>query len=356
MTAVNTLYLPLAVNDGTDAEELGLKMWVGEVAGAFYQSSVTEGLFDFKTIGGGATEAQWIVTGRRGSEYHTRGEDLLTDQSAASADYVKHLNTAEVTVKFDRPLDASSFLDRQDSILSHYPHQTEMRRQSGQTLARTIDLHRLICIARGAHRHEVNGNNVDDGVFVDGVKDDTTDHVTAFGSATFATGASEDPDATQEYIALMAERFDNLEVPEERVMFVNPSVYHYILQYLDDYVDRDYGGEGSRARAMIPYIHGFRVIKTTNMPSGTIAHPAGAVGGSSGNKYAIKAAGLSALFATRDALAEVRLGSGFQAESEYLTWRKGTLVSLDWTGGMKELRPECCGAIYNDTIPSNPND
>ena len=356
MAAPNTVFIPLQSNASGDAEALGLKVWAGETAGAFMQASVTEGRFNFKTASGGATETQWIVSGRRGSEYHTRGEDILIDQSADSRDYVKTLKTAEVVVRTDRPLIAPSFLDRQDSILTHFDSQAEMRRQAGQTLARTIDKNRLICVARGAHRHEANGTDANDGVFVEGVKAGS-DAVTALSSVTFAGGSGETADGTEEFISRMAERFDNLEVPMEgRMMFVGPSVYHYLVNNLDDYINVDLRGEGSKARATIFHASGFEIIKTTNMPTGTIANPAGLGSGSSTNKYAIKATGLAALFATRDALAETRLSGGFSIDANYIPERRGMLVDMAWSGGIKELRPECCGAIYNAAIPANPND
>lgn len=356
MAAVNTSFIPLQSNGSGDAEALGLKVWMGEVAGAYFQSSVTEGLFDFKSTGGGLTEAQWIVSGRRGSVYHTRGEDVLVDQDAGSNDYVETLNTAEVTVRIDRPLIAPSFLDRQDSILTHFDAQSEMRRQAGQTLARTVDLHRLVCVGRGAHRHEDNTTDANDGVFVTGVKAGASS-VTAIADATFVGGASESAAGTEAAIALMAERFDNLENQKDgRYMFCDPETYHFLISNLDDYIDRDFAGEGSKARAMIPYVHGFRIIPTTNMPTGTITNPSGLGNGNTTNKYALKATGLKALFATREALAEVRLGGGFGGESAYIPERMGTLVNSYWVGGMKELRPESCGAIYNAAIPSNPND
>jgi len=351
MAIASTNFIPLQANSTGDAEALGLKVWMGDVAGAYFQSSVTEGLFNYKGVGGGLTEAQWVVTARRGSEYFIRGEDILEGSggSGQSTDYLETLPTQEVTVKVDRPLIAPSFLDRQDSILTHFDSQAEMRRQSGQELARTVDLHRMICITRGAHRIDGGSSGTEVNTFVSGLKANAT----AFKVDDFADSADTDGSLTQAGIALMAERFDENDVPDDgRVMFVNPQVYHFILDKLDDYIDRDFAGEGSKARAMIPYCHGFRIVKTTNLPNTQYTHPTGAVGGSSGNKYTVDATGLKALFATRDALAEVRLGGGFGGESAYIQERMGTMVNSYWVGGMKELRPEACGAIYLDALPS----
>lgn len=350
MTSVSTNFIPLQAEGAGDAEVLGLKRWVGEVYGAYARRSVTEGRFNFKSISGGATEAQFPVAARRGDEYFARGDDILED--SADASYVKTLPMNEVVVRLDRPNIASSFLDQQDSVLSHYDANVEMRIQAGETLARRQDRQRLICALRGAHRYDGASGNED--TFVDGLKPAVSSaSPTVLEDADFVSAAT----STEATIALMAERFDDLEVPDEgRMMFVTPQVYWHLLENLDDHINTDFRGEGSKARGQIRYIHGFEIIKTTNLPTTDISsNPTNVAGGSTGNDYRVKGATLQALFARPDSIAEVRLGSGFNIESGYLINRMGTLVNPYYVGGKKELRPESCGAIYTTIPASAPN-
>ncbi len=298
-----------AENDvkSTRAEEraIFLEVFAGEVLNAFDTKQVAVDKQLVRTISSGKS-AQFPLTWKAAAAYHTPGAELnpgviLHDQKL---------------VVIEDLLVASVFVDKLDEAMNHYEIMQEYAHQLGEILANKYDTNVFRAIATGAA-----ASHPFDSAF-DGTEISAQDLDSAGGAKAAVYEA--------------AETLDSLDVPEgDRFLAVLPSMWYPLLED-GEFIDRDFAGEGSKARAQIPFASDLVVLKTNNIP---IADDSSDVG--------VPVALRNDYLTTRGVVWH-RGGVGtvklldLAVEAEYTVRHKGTLHTADYAIGTDYLRTEAC--------------
>ena len=187
--------------DGTgDARALYLKMFAGEVLGAFAENNVALARSQVRTISSGKS-AQFPATWKTTAEYHTPGDMIVGDQ----------IDNNERVITIDDLLVSSVFIANIDEALSQYDVRSEYSKQCGAALARTMDKN-ILQVAYLAARAAATVTGGDGG--------------SAIVSATSKT----DADALVAAAFAAAQALDEKYVPEQdRFMFVKPDQYYLLV-------------------------------------------------------------------------------------------------------------------------------
>jgi hypothetical protein len=155
---------------------------------------------------------------------------------------------------------------------------------------------------------------------------------------TVTTHASMKVDATvlAAGIFTAAQTFDENDVPASMVKscFLRPAQY-YLLAANKDLLNKDWGGVGSFADAVIPQVAGIELVKTNNLPITNEVGSAAVNDGYEGN-WSKTAALITAPYAA----ATVKLVD-LKTEMAYDIRRQGTLIVAKYLCGHGPLRPEC---------------
>jgi hypothetical protein len=341
--ALSNIFTHGQANATGDSLALFLKVSSGEVLTAFRRDCVTKSIpFRRRTVSGGKT-TQFKVTARTTATGHQRGDWLLEDTSNAAgvspspSPYLRNPKVAEVVVGLDRALVSGAFFDELDDLMA--PESAELRQEwaymAGEAIARKYDSRRLINIAQGAEATPYNT--------------DLTGGTSLTGITNMFSVASDTLDAIADMAAAMDEKY----VPSEgRIMFVTPTDYYWMVQNLKtDIINTDYRGVGSVAQGVVESVMGFRIVKTTNLPTTNITTDA--AGGddsvvSAVNDYLHDCSNIKALFCHPEAIGIVEpAGMGGEPTVVYEKHqdRLGEVIFAKAYSGSKFLRPEACGSI-----------
>ena len=131
---------PGALNSGTDARALYLKLFSGEMFKGFQNNTIARDLVMKRTLKSGKS-LQFIYTGRMDSSFHTPGTPILGSGDPP---------VAEKTINVDDLLISSAFVYDLDETLAHYELRGEISRKIGYALAEKYDRLIFRAIARGA--------------------------------------------------------------------------------------------------------------------------------------------------------------------------------------------------------------
>ena len=315
----------LVNNTGTDVTNLFLKKFAGEVLTTFETEAVFKPLHVVRTIENGKS-AQFPVTGTASTSYHTPGENILTEGSYLSA--VAH---AERTINIDNLLLSSTFIPKIDEAMNHYDVRSIYTEEIGRALAKKFDqnIAQLTILASnasaiapgkaGAGSVTIVGSP--SGVLADG--------------ATLAKGI---------YDAVVA--LDKLDVPDDgqRYCVLTPTNYAKLVQYVGSPDKPTTYGNYNKNSVMD--IANVKILKSNNLPKGTIASTLGAGGNGARNEYgsfAFTSSGsvdhLGVVF-HKNAIGTLKL-LDLAVESEYRIDLQGTLIVSKYAMGHGILRPEC---------------
>lgn len=339
--AATNVFSPGQPGGSGNVEGLYLKKFTGDVLLRYRRMNKTEGLgIAVRRMNGvGQSQAQFIVSGDRTAAYHVRGQNILEDGS-----YLGETPYAEITCQIDRPLIAASLIDDMDRAMAHWDFTSEDRFQAAKRISNTLDERRLTMVARGASRNTAGSGNM--GLFLAGTKPvDTVVNSNAFNSAATFESA----------LGTLQVAFDTNDIPETgRYLFVSPTTFNLMVRELDEYIDRDFAGEGSKPAGEIKRILGWNVVKTNSLAAvaaDVTTNPTGFANGATTNDYRHLGNGLMALAAGMGCIGEVTMGgTGFKTEGGRVPEYLGTLLNTMYIGGFKELRPEACGAVYSNTV------
>jgi hypothetical protein len=292
-------------NGGAPFDDLALKVYAGMILEAFNKTTVTEGRHTQRTIQSGKS-AQFPVIGRVGSAFHTRGAELTFQQ----------VNSNERVISIQDLLVSPIFIDVLDEAKSHFDVRRPYATQQGQELAEQADLRVLMSFIVASRTSTPNFTGGDGGQQVTG--------------ATIGTDAA----------VLKAGIYDSAEILDEnsvssmdRALFLAPAQFYLLLQD-GEFLDRDFGGEGSRATAVMRNAADFTVIKTTNLPT------ASEVGdGDFPTNLQLDYTTTVAVSGHSSAAGSVSL-IGLQFESEYDMKAQGHMLIAKYAKGFDYLRPE----------------
>lgn len=315
----------LVNNTGTDVTNLFLKKFAGEVLTTFETEAVFKPLHVVRTIEHGKS-AQFPVTGTASTSYHTPGENILTEGSYLSA--VAH---AERTINIDNLLLSSTFIPKIDEAMNHYDVRSIYTEEIGRALAKKFDqnIAQLTILAS-------NNNGIPPGKAGAGL-------ITIAGSpsgvltdgATLAKGI---------YDAVVA--LDKLDVPDDgqRYCVLSPTNYAKLVQYVGSPDKPTTYGNYNKNSVMD--IANVKILKSNNLPKGTIASTLGAGGNGARNEYGSFAFTSSnsidhmGVVFHKNAIGTLKL-LDLAVESEYRIDLQGTLIVSKYAMGHGILRPEC---------------
>ncbi len=292
-------------NGGAPFDDIALVVYAGMILEAFNKSTTTKGRHIERTIQSGKS-AQFPITGRVATNTHTRGTEITFLQ----------VHSNERVLAIDDILMAPIFLDILDEAKTHFDIRRPYATSQGQVLAETDDLRVLQSIVAAANITTPNFTGGDVGLRIT--------------NASMTTDAAVLKGAIYE----AAERLDDNSVSsEDRSVWLSPAQFYLLLQD-GEFLDRDFGGEGSRATAVMRNAADFTVVKTTNMPSTD----------ETSNTALPAAERLDFQLTTAIAAHSSAAGSvsliGLQFESEYDMNRQGHMLIAKYAKGYGYLRPE----------------
>lgn len=298
------------------SDNLYLQVFSGEVLKVFNKETVLKSRHRVRTISSGKS-AQFPAIGKAAAEYHTPGYVILGQDIAHG----------EKVISIDDMLISSGFVANFEEAMNHYETRSELAFQMGDALAQTYDQH-LFAIATKA---AVNG---------------TTGAVAGMGAATEdKIGATPTTANVVDAIYNAAAYFDGTNIPKnDRVVFVTPAIYWDLIQD-GSFLDRDFGGQGSRNTGGLMKVANFEIIPSNNMAlnfgTDTLV---GKRAGSNVADYTIDGTKSLALIMQKQALGTVQL-MNLATEKEYQVSRQGTLMVTRMATGHGVLRPECLRLI-----------
>jgi hypothetical protein len=295
-----------------DSDSLFLKVWSGEVLASFNKKTVLKERQRIRNISSGSS-AQFPAIGKMDAGYHTPGEVILGQS----------VNHGEKVITIDDLLVSDVFMSNYEDAKRHYEVRSEYTVQMGDILAQTYDQH-LFAIALKA------------------VEAGTSGAVTEQGAAQReALGATPTISTIIDGIYSAAKYFDGANIPQmDRFVFVTPTVYWDLIKD-GSFLDRDFGGEGSKAAGNIFRVAGMEIVPTNNMAlNHGVATLPGSQAGSATTDYTVDASAYSFLAMQKQALGSVHL-MDLASESEYQIERQGTLMVTRMACGHGVLRPEC---------------
>ncbi len=242
----------------TDARNLFLDVFGGEVMAAFDLAVSTLDKHNVKTVGGGARSWRFPKVWKASAEYHTPGQEMLGND----------IDTTEISVSVDDILVAHTALSDLDQMLTHFEVRSEYAKTMGHALAKVFDknvFRQILLAARTSADGPFPAGNVITDAALDG------------SSITAATG-----NAWIEHIREANRTLYAKDVPEEMVRYcaVSRETFDAIRfaraesssgNYYGDYIlqNRDYdaiaAGFGNR-REWID-VDGVKVYATRNKPT-----------------------------------------------------------------------------------------
>jgi len=240
-----------ANNFGSDARELYLKLFSGEMFKGFQNNTIARDLVMKRTLKNGKS-LQFIFTGRTTAEYHTPGNSILGNDLGAPP-------VAEKTITCDDLLISSAFVYELDEVLSHYDLRSEISRKIGYALAEKYDRLIFRAVTRGARK----ASPVSATSFVEPggtqVRVGTTANASDAYSSTALVNAFYDAAAA----------LDEKGVSQDgRVAVLNPRQYYALIQEVDTnaLINRDVRGDALQSGKGIMSIAGIEIYKSMNIP------------------------------------------------------------------------------------------
>lgn len=307
VTAAN-ISRPGLIEGNSDNFEIFLELFAGEVLERFNKKTVAMPRHMVRTIKHGKSAnfpASWKATVRN----HTPGEEL---------DFSKiKMGQRQLLIK-DLTL-ADVFIDVLEEAMAHFEVRSIYTDETAIALKEHIDKNVLRAAITAARTTGTIDSTSPDGERI-------TDANMASDKATLISGVFD-----------AAQTLDEKDVPDEgmRSLFVKPAQF-YLLIETQDAINKDWGGEGSFARARLPFLANLAVVKTNNMPDADdSANTLLSNYPDLQNDYSANVA----VVTHPSAAGTVRL-KGLQTEGSYDIRRQGHIIVSKYAMGHGVLRPE----------------
>ncbi len=372
--------------EGSDARELFLKLYAGEVITAFQTRNVALPLFRTRTISKGK-QAQFIMTGKyRDAAYHTPGNRIAPDANA------KH---SERIVTIDDLLINAQFVPQIDEAIQHYDVRNVYTQEAGYGLSKVADQNVLRMLTKAALTTNVERANklVQNYKYFD--EEDFTRNITIGAS----NGDARKPKFISKAIMDAKRVLEKAGAPLDGIYcLMGTDTYYDLFDFTSstnamDYAvfNKDVGGTGAMGAMQAPTIAGIPIVTTphfgsyagtgstdtwsssifnnsdgsslqTNAPlAATVGSGrataynlpgtynatvnggsnTGAVGGTDGTSSVVLTTEMNKIrffVCSQDAVATVKL-MDLAVESEYQIDRQGTLLVAKYAMGHDVLRP-----------------
>lgn len=265
--------------------------------------------------------------GQGSAKYHTAGQNIIEDGS-----YLTQFRQAEQTILVnDELLDATMIPDI-DAFKSNYDEMKAVAFELGRGLADKDDEYCYRAII-AASRRNISGNDKYTGEPTTSLTTDGAKTTTLSGGLTRTQKA----DALVTTIYEVKETFDALDVdPENRFLALHPSYATLLFNATSkEFLNKDWGGNGSVASGNLPMAAGFRVVVSSNAISADRSSDT-----AKQTELNINLANYIGCFWTPEAA--VRAGAKeLKFETEYKTEYRGTLAVAATLTAYGSLRREC---------------
>lgn len=340
MSNMTSSRLGEAYGGSSDAFELFLKKFSGEVLAAFEERNVMMPLHTVRTITSGKS-AQFPMTGTATAGYHVPGNEILGTS-------LKH---AERVISIDNLLIADAFIANIDEAINHYDVRSIYAQELGYALANHADKACIRAVIAGSL--------------------DTTDAINGTGGHTVTTGGATG-DNIIDGIITASQGLDERNVPmTDRYAVITPAAFYAVLKAAGGtdtaaaLLNKDYGQGASllQGGGQVLQVAGIPCFMSTHIPTadedgtggsvdsvlgdttaGVRNDPFGAEGGAIGT-----AAGYSGVdFQNYQGVVFHRSGAGtvklmdLAVESDYLVQNQGTLMVAKYAMGHNFLRASSC--------------
>lgn len=321
----NTISRPGENQGGaSDATELFLKKFAGEVLTTFETESVMKDLAVTRTIANGKS-AQFPVTGIALSKYHTAGESVIETHG-----YLNSFAHTEKVITIEGLLTSSAMIYNLDEAMNHYDVRSIYSTEIGRALAKAYDqavAQTIVLSARSASNFAAGGAEAN-----------------WAANANSVVTANSGTDGSVLLSAVLAGllKLDERDVPSEgRVVAVRPAQYWKLVEALTkgDFKVPYTGETGVFEQGKVTMVGGAKVIKSNNLPSTDLTADTSIPSARRAN-YSTS----QAIVFHPNATGVVKL-LDVAVESEYQIERQGTLVVGKYAVGHGILRPECAYEI-----------
>lgn len=291
-------------NGTGDSDALFLKMFAGEVLGAFNETNVALSRSMVRSISQGKS-AQFPATWKATASYHTPGTEIVGQT----------INGNERVIVIDDLLISDVFIASIDEAKAHYDFRSEYSKQLGAALSRTMDRNILqVGLLAARASATVSGGNG--------------------GTAITDADADTNADSLVGSIFAAAQALDEKDVPsEDRYVFLKPAQWYLLINSSSKLVNRDYtrGENGGVDSAELGQVAGMKVVKSNNVPSTNVATGPTAYQGDFSTTVG--------LVMHKSAVGTVKL-IDLGMEMAYDIRRQGTLIVGKYAVGHGILRPE----------------
>ena len=312
----------LVNNTGTDYTNLFLKKFAGEVLTTFETEAVFKPLHVVRTIENGKS-AQFPITGTASTTYHTPGDNILSDGS-----YLSAIGHNERTINIDNLLLSSTFIPKIDEAMNHYDVRSIYTEEIGRALAKRFDqnIAQLVALASGASATAPGKAGAGS--------------VAVASTTSTTTGVASDGANIAKAIYDAVVLLDKNDVPDDgnRFCVLSAGNYARLVQYTGN-PDKP-TALGSFAKNSVMELAGVKIIKSNNLPKGTISAVTGANNTYNGTFTTGSGVDHLGLVFHKNAVGTVKL-LDLAVESEYRIDLQGTLIVSKYAMGHGILRPEC---------------
>ena len=321
----NTISRPGENQGGaSDATELFLKKFAGEVLTTFETEAVFKDLTATRTIANGKS-AQFPVTGVALSKYHTAGESVIETNG-----YLNSFAHTEKVITIEGLLTSSAMIYNLDEAMNHYDVRSIYSTEIGRALAKAYDqavAQTIVLAARSASNFASGG---------------AENNWNANANSVVTANTGTDGSVLLSAVLAGLRTLDERDVPSEgRVIAVRPGNYWRIVEALTKSgFTIPYTGEtGVFEQGKVAMVGGAKVVKSNNLPSTDLSADTSIPSARRAN-YSTS----QAVVFHPNATGVVKL-LDVAVESEYQIERQATLVVGKYAVGHGILRPECAYEI-----------
>ena len=312
MSNYNPSIIGQAAGSG-DANALFLKLFSGEVITAFERANTALDRTMVRTISQGKS-ATFPVFGKASAAYHQAGTELTGSTIVGN----------ERVITIQDLLVSHVFIASIEEAKSSWEVRSIYAKELGLALATQMDKHIYQVLVNASRASATSPQSAGQQVT----------------SANFLTSGATAASAIYE----AARKLDEADVPaEDRYVAVSPQVYYNMIgDTTAAVINRDFnnGNNGSYSDGKVLRIAGIEVVKTNNLPSGTISSGTGigSVVGSTG--------GLGGTYTNTAGVVWQKSSVGslklldLSSELEYSARHQGTLLVAKYAAGHGILRPE----------------
>jgi hypothetical protein len=309
------------VNEAGDAKAIFLEVFSGMVLEAFDTNQVTDTRVTKRNIKSGKS-AQFPLIWKANALYHTAGEEL-------DGQKISH---AKKTISIEELLVADVFVDVLDEAMNHYEVRAEYSHQLGEALGNAYDSNNFRCIwAGGAASHPITEAQA--------APDSNGEVISAANMTTSAT-------AIKAAIYDGAMTLDQKNVPDSDRYCALPPLGWYLLLEDGEFIHRDYAGEGSQARAKMPFAADLQILKTNNIPT---TDESTSVPEDVPSALQLDFTGYAGAIWHKGAVGVVKL-LDLKTEEEYSVRHQGSLLVAKYAIGQSYLRTECSVVLDDSSL------